>query len=66
MPPGESWGSCIWKWSRKAEVNRSSPLCRRSLRSRVGFGQHSGFSEKRRFLESQLYSDRLLILGRPS
>lgn len=45
--PPESWGSCIWKWSRKADVNRSSPLCRRSLGSRVGFGQHSGFSEKR-------------------
>lgn len=63
--PQSPEGSCIWKWSRKADVNRSSPLCRRSLRSRVGFGQHSGFFQRDDF-ESQLYSDRFLILGRPS
>lgn len=62
MPP-ESWGSCIWKWSRKAEVNRSSPLCRLKFEEQEGWTA-LWFSE--RYFESQLYSDRFLILGRPS
>lgn len=29
--PAESWRSCMWTWSRNADVNGSGPVCRRRV-----------------------------------